>query len=267
MELTTELGQTGLLVGRLGLAASYGAPAKAFEMAFDHGCNYFYLGGGRKRAQMKTAVRNLVENGHRDKMVIAVQTYARWGVMTPLLYKKALSSLGIDYADVLILGWHNSAPSKMLIEFAQRMKAEGLCRFIAMTGHNRSLFPIMAEQEIFDIFHIRYNAAHRGAESECFPLFEADNKPGIVTYTATRWGHLLDSKKMPPNEEPLSATDCYRFVLSNPDVNICLCGPKNIDQMQTALQALDKGPLTEGKMERMKTIGDYVRANHTSFFS
>ena len=36
------LGHTGLSVGRMGLGAGYGAPAAAFEMAFDRGCNYFY---------------------------------------------------------------------------------------------------------------------------------------------------------------------------------------------------------------------------------
>ena len=37
-----ELGKTGLMAGRLGLGAGYGAPAAAFEEAFERGCNYFY---------------------------------------------------------------------------------------------------------------------------------------------------------------------------------------------------------------------------------
>ena len=37
------LGRTGLRVGRLGLASSYGAPEAAFEEAFDRGCNYLSL--------------------------------------------------------------------------------------------------------------------------------------------------------------------------------------------------------------------------------
>jgi hypothetical protein len=37
---TTSLRQTGLKVGRLGVSASYGAPAEAFEEAFEKGCNY-----------------------------------------------------------------------------------------------------------------------------------------------------------------------------------------------------------------------------------
>ena len=83
---TSVLGNTGLLVGRLGLAASYGAPAPAFEK----GCNYFYLGSGRHRSGMKTVIGNLCRQGLRDKMVISLQTYARFGLMTEYLFKQSL---------------------------------------------------------------------------------------------------------------------------------------------------------------------------------
>ncbi|MCP3875560.1 MAG: hypothetical protein GY699_20700 [Desulfobacteraceae bacterium] len=264
---TTLLGSTGLKVGRLGIAGSYGAPAKAFEDAFEKGCNYFYLGSGRHRSGMKTAIKNLCRKGHRNKMVICIQTYARWGFMTEFLFKRLLNSLGIEYADVLMLGWHNSEPFSNLINFALKMKEKGLCKFIGMSGHNRSLFPKMAQKNIFDVFHIRYNPAHRGAEIESFPLFDTTPAPGIVTYTATRWGHLLNPKHMPKGFTALKASDCYRFSLSNPNVNICLTGPKNIHQMQSALTSLDLGPLGAKDLERIKTIGDYVHQHAKSFFS
>ena len=72
-------------------------------------------------------------------------------------------------------------------------------------------------------------------------------------------------KKMPPGEVPPSASDCYRFVLSNPAVDLCLCGPRDLNQMQEALQTLDLGPLDPEEMTRLKKIGDYVRAR--KFFS
>ena len=50
--LSGTLGRTGLNVGRLGVAASYGAPAEAFEEAFERGCNYFYIGSGRHRGNI-----------------------------------------------------------------------------------------------------------------------------------------------------------------------------------------------------------------------
>lgn len=266
MEKTNVLGKTGLNVGRLGLASSYGAPAKAFELAFEHGCNYFYMGGGGKKTEMKTAIKNLIAKGKRDEMVLAVQTYSRWGVLMPFLFKQTLASMGVKYADVLILGWHNSVPSGFLLDTAQKLKDQGLCRFIAMSGHKRSLFPILAKDDFFDIFHIRYNAAHRGAETDCFPLFNPGKKPGIVTYTATRWGHLLDPKKMPGNKKPLTADECYRFVMANSDIDVCLCGPRNMEEMRIALSALEGNPLNEKGINRIKTIGDFVRKKRFGFF-
>ena len=53
------LGRTGLKVGRLGVACSYGAPTAAFEEAFDQGVNYFYWSSMRKES-MARAIRNLI---------------------------------------------------------------------------------------------------------------------------------------------------------------------------------------------------------------
>ena len=204
---TTTLGRTGLTVGRLGLAGSYGAPARAYEHAFDHGCNYFYSGSGRRRSQMKQAVRNLVDRGQRDRMVISIQTYARMGMMTEFFFRRTLKPMGIDHADILVLGWHNTAPSNRLMDFALSMKEKGLARFIGMSGHNRRLFADLAGDRRFDLFQIRYNPAHRGAETECFPSRDHKDRQGVVTYTATRWGHLLQEKYMPRGEAPIPARD------------------------------------------------------------
>ncbi|MBU0973175.1 MAG: aldo/keto reductase [Proteobacteria bacterium] len=260
------LGKTGLKVGRLGLAGSYGAPAAAFEAAFEKGCNYFYSGSGRKRSGMKQAVKHLAAKGHRDQMVVSIQTYARLGLCTEIWFKQSLASMKIDHADILMLGWHNSPPSSRLMDFALGMKDKGLCRFIGLSGHNRSLFPELARKNRFDLFHIRYNPAHRGAKKECFSLFETKDAPGLVTYTATRWGHLLQAKHMPQGQSPLNARDCYRFSLSDPRVNICLCGPRDMDQMQAALSALDKGVLSPEETERITRIGDHVHRSAKGFF-
>jgi len=75
----------------------------------------------------------------------------------------------------------------------------------------------------------------------------------------------LNAKKMPPTDSVPQASDCYRFVLSNPTVDVCMCGPKNLDQMRAALPALELGPLGEDDMARMRRIGDYVH-DHTRRF-
>lgn len=259
------LGATGLQVGPLGMAASYGAPAEAFEAAYEKGCNYFYLGSGRHRSGMRKAIRNLCRQGLRNNLVIAIQSYARFGFLMEWYLRRNLRFMGLEQADILILGWHNRRPAPELLARAQAMKKKGLCRFLAMSGHQRKLFPQMAATGQFDLFHVRYNAAHRGAEKEIFPHLQGDDRPGIVSYTATRWGRLLNPKKMPPGEPVPKPSDCYRFALSNPAVDVCLCGPKNMEQVRAALPALERGPLVEKDMERMRRIGDYVH-QHTRRF-
>jgi aryl-alcohol dehydrogenase-like predicted oxidoreductase len=255
------LGRTGLKVGRLGVACSYGAPTEAFEEAFDEGVNYFYWGSMRKTA-MAEAIRNIIGKGARDRLVILLQSYSRSASLMEFFFRRGLKTLGIDTADVLLLGWHNKPPTPRIIERAQRMKEQGMFRFLAVSSHNRKLFPSLARDDRYDLLHVRYNATHRGAEEEVFAPIDQDRRPGIVTYTATRWGDLLNPGKMPPGETPPRAADCYRFNLSHPSVDVCMTGPRDRDQMREALAALELGPLNPEEMKRMQKIGDYIHSHH-----
>jgi aryl-alcohol dehydrogenase-like predicted oxidoreductase len=105
---------------------------------------------------------------------------------------------------------------------------------------------------------IRYNAAHRGAEQEIFPYLSLHN-PGVISYTATRWTALLRRPRGWPAEGRLpSAAMCYRFVLSNPHVDVCLAAPSNPTQLEENLAALRQGPLDEEEMRFMREFGDAV---------
>ncbi len=259
------LGRTGLKVGRLGVACSYGAPTAAFEEAFEQGVNYFYWGSVRKEA-MARAIRNIITNGKRDELVIVVQSYSRSALLMEQFFKQALKRLKIDSADILLLGWHNQQPSDRILDRALAMRDRGMFRFLAVSGHQRAMFAQLANDLRFGLFHVRYNAAHRGAETEVFNRLPASDRPGIVTYTATRWGDLLNPRKMPAGEKPLSATDCYRFVISHPAVDVCMSGPSNLEEMRQALRALQLGPMSEDERGRVQQIGDHVHTHHRRFF-
>lgn len=263
--LSRSLGRTGVRVGRLGVACSYGAPAEAFEEAFERGVNYFYWGSMRKEA-MALAIRNICAGGGREKLVLVLQSYSRSAALLERFFVQGLKRLNLDQADVLLLGWHNRRPAPKIIERAMALREKGLVRFLAVSSHNRPLFPELAAEGIYDILHVRYNAAHRGAEEEVFPRLAPEKRPGVVTYTATRWGDLLKPNKMPAGERPLTGADCYRFVLSNPDVDVCMTGPRTQAEMREALRALELGPLSPEEMSRIRRIGDHVHTRHRRFF-
>lgn len=255
-----RLGRTGLEVGRLGISSSFGAPAAAFEEAFERGCNYFNWGTfikGRS-GEMQTAIRNIINSGKRERLVIASLSYAHNAYLTETFLKKGLNALGTDYMDILILGFFPRRPSRKIIDGALKLKERGIVRFLGISGHNRDLFPRLHEEGLFDVFHIRYNAVHRGAEIDTFPFLTGENRPGIVSFTATCWRRLLNPRKMPDGESPPTAADCYRFVLSNPAVDACMMGAKNIEQMRENLKVLDGTLMAEEELERMRRIGDHI---------
>jgi aryl-alcohol dehydrogenase-like predicted oxidoreductase len=256
----TTLGKTGLKVGRLGISSSFGAPTAAFEEAFERGCNYFTWGTfikGRSSG-MRNAIRTIVARGERDKLVVAMLTYAHNAWLTEQFFLRGLKAAGLEYADALLLGWFPKRPSQKVIDGALGLKEKGLVHHIGLTSHNRQLFPDLAQEELFDIFHIRYNAAHRGAETEVFPHLAGENRPGIVSFTATDWQKLLKPKKMPAGEKALTAAQCYRFALSYPDVDVCMMGAKTQVQMRENLKVLEQGPLSEEELVRIKAIGRHV---------
>ena len=195
----TILGRTGLKVGRLGISSSFGAPTAAYEEAFERGCNYINWGTfirGRSGA-MRQAIRNIVAKGRRDELVVGMLTYAHNAWLTEHYFCKGLKAARLEYADVLLLGWFPKRPPQKIIDGAMKLKEKGLVRFIGLTSHNRTLFPELAKEGIFDIFHLRYNAAHRGAENDIFPHITGESRPGIVSFTATDWKKLLKPQKAP----------------------------------------------------------------------
>jgi aryl-alcohol dehydrogenase-like predicted oxidoreductase len=124
--------------------------------------------------------------------------------------------------------------------------------------HERQMFKAFIGEPVFDAIMVRYNAAHPGAETEVFPYL-SQRRVGVVAYTATRWGSLLDARLTPKGEPTPTAADCYRFVLSNPNVDVCLAGPKDAQELEAVFTALDRGPMSEEELAWMKRVGAAVR--------
>lgn len=241
----------------MGLAASYGASAKDVEYAFERGINLYYWGSFRKTGfgrGLKT-----IAHRDRDKVCLVIQSYARSGGTIASSLERALRKLQIDHTDILLLGWWNLPPPDRILDAARDLVERGRVRAIMVSCHHRATFPLLARDPRIDLLMVRYNAAHPGAENDVFPHLPA-SRPGIISYTATSWGELLDAKRVPSGERVPSALDCYRFVLSSPFVDACYTGPKNRAELDEALSALDRGEMSADELAWMKRVGASVRA-------
>jgi len=251
------LGRTGVTVGPLGVSASYGAPAAAIERAFEAGMTYMYWGSMRTPA-FAQALRRLAPR--RDRFMLVVQSYSRVGLALTWSVERALRHIGYDHADVLLLGYWNHGMRPRILDAARTLQRRGLVNFVAVSSHNRPVAASLAASGEFDIVHLRYNAAHPGAERDVFPRLDAaGNRPGIVSFTGTSWGQLMNPKYTPAGERTPAASDCYRFVLSHPDVDVCATGPASADHVDQAIAAREMGPMSDEELAWMKRVGAEVR--------
>jgi aryl-alcohol dehydrogenase-like predicted oxidoreductase len=255
----TTLGASGIHVRRLGLSASYWPGRKAVHYALDHGINYFFAYGWDR--QMVRTLRD-VPSSQRHEIVIATGAY-NWIYRHSDIRKsleKRLRQFGTDYIDVFqFLGVlkPEHLPPKVLDDM-RRLRDEGKVRAIGISTHDRKLAGRLAADGSLDSLMIRYNAAHRGAERDIFPELAAHN-PAVIGYTATRWGYLLRRPKLWSKERPVpTAGQCYRFVLSNEHVDVCLTAPRNLRQLQANVAALEEGPLNDDELRFMQEFGDVV---------
>jgi aryl-alcohol dehydrogenase-like predicted oxidoreductase len=252
------LGATGMRVTRLGLGGGYGLGARDVERAVERGVNYIYWGSAR-HAWWAEAVRNLGP-AKREELVIVIQSYTRLSKLLRGSLERALRDLRTDYADLLLLGWWNAPPPRKILDAALELKAAGKARGILISSHHRPTFEAFINDPAYDGIMVRYSAAHPGAEREVFSYLaaRAERRPAVVSYTATRWGTLLRPELTPPGERTPRASDCYRFALSNPNVDVCLAGPKNGAELDEALTALERGPLSDDEMAWMRRVGAHV---------
>jgi len=251
-------GATGLQVSALGLGSSYGLGADDVERAHDRGVNLMFW-GARRRDDFGRGVARLAAKD-REGVVIAVQSYTRVASLMRPSLECALRSLGTDHVDMLCLAWWDELPPSRILDAALRLKDEGKVKHLLISCHHRPSFAKMIATPGLEAIMVRYNAAHPGAEQDVFaqPGF-AEGNPGVLAFTATRWGSLLDPKLVPDGEDVPRASDCYRFALSNPNVHATLAGPKNGAELDEAMAALDRGPLTDDELGWMRRIGKAVR--------
>lgn len=219
----------------------------------------------------------------RDKLVVAVQFKARMRDEAERELDRISESLG-GLPDILTLYYVESeevwvritSPDGAWGALAARRRA-GDVALIGLTTHQRPLAAGWAQQKgpgderRLDLLMIRYNAAHRGAEREVFPVSERLGIPAVC-FTGLRWGALLrpaprEGKSYGATAWAPSPRDCYRFCLSNLSARVVLTAPMVRVEMEESLSLLDDWrAMDESEMSRMKAHGNRVRATAGEFW-
>jgi aryl-alcohol dehydrogenase-like predicted oxidoreductase len=257
-----SLGPRGPAVSNVALAGSFGISADDAVRAF-HELNVttFFVTSSMKG--LSEGVRRLVAEGHRDRLTIISGAAIPFGFMVPRAFRSAAKNVGAETIDVFLLYWvqaHWYVTGKTWPAMRE-LKDAGLVRSLGISCHDRPMARSLVDELGLDVVMLRYNAAHRGAEREVFDSLETAQRPGIIAYTATRWGGLLK-----PHEGlgPMSPGECYRFALGHPCVDTVLCGAKNFDELAANVHAAQEGPLAPERLAQIKQFGDLVRAKVSS---
>jgi aryl-alcohol dehydrogenase-like predicted oxidoreductase len=275
--LVTPAAAFGVPVCRLGLA-SYGQTAITPEDLFHalgRGANFLNWQGLAEGPSDGDAYTRAVAalGPARSSVVVCAQFGARTAADAAAELRSALATLGSDYIDVLTLyyveraaEWDEITAPGGALPYLQGAKRDGRVRRIGVTSHQRKLAAQMAQSGLLDLLMIRYNAAHRGAERDVFPVTGPLGLP-VIAYTALRWGALpRGTPDDPPGFAVPRPPAWYRFVLQNPAVSVTLAAPQTRAELDEDLRVLEAtGPLGEEEYAALAGHGERVRRNAGGF--
>ncbi len=208
----------------------------------------------------------------RDSVAVCVQFGARTAADAAAELRSILATLGTDHVDVLTFyyveraeEWRRLTEPGGALAYCRDARRDGVIRQLGITSHQRTLAAETARTGLLDALMIRYNAAHRGAESEVFPLTGALGLP-VIAYTALRWGALLQpTADDPPGFRVPRATEWYRFVLHSPSVAVVLAAPATRAELEEDLTVLQSGPLGPAEYAQLAEHGERVRRHAGRF--
>jgi predicted aldo/keto reductase-like oxidoreductase len=258
-------------VCRLGLATrgDNGLTPADILHAIDRGVNFLNWHGGPDA--LSETVAGL--GGRRKDMVVCVQFESRTARDAAEELPRLLDQLRTDYIDILTFyyveaaeEWDEIRGPGGALEYCTEARRAGRVRLLGLTSHQRPLAASIAREGLLDLLMIRYNAAHRGAETDVFPTTQALGMP-VIVYTSLRWGALLRSTpEDPPGFVPPRPPAWYRFALQHPAVTVALTSPVTRAELEEDLTVLEApGPLTAEEYEALGAHGQRVRRHAGRF--
>jgi len=256
------LGRTALEVTPLGIGAGYGLLPKNIIYAFEKGINFF-LWASHMPGYIPASINlKKILSGYRDKIIFS-SCACFWSLPNSFerILQRHLRWSDAGHIDIFFLGMVRKIPDEKMVDRLLKLRERGFFRFLGISTHSRKLGVQIMQSLPVDVLMIRYNMAHRGAEEEFFPFIPEKNRPGIIGFNATKHKRLLKRPKGWKEDRAIpTAGDCYRFVLSNSSIDMVLAGPMNRQQIDQAIEAVEKGPLPEEDLNWMQEFGNLIHS-------
>jgi aryl-alcohol dehydrogenase-like predicted oxidoreductase len=252
------LGRTGLQVSPLVLSGAHLPSAEPFFEAHDAGLNTFFW------EPRYAGLTQFLKSGRtlRDGLVIVAGSYHSGPGALRRDVESALRRLRTSWLDVFLLFWVR-APERLSDEdftALEQLRTQGKVRAFGFSTHLRDLARDALARHPWPVVMTRHSAAHPGAEAAFLPEAHARGT-GVLTFTATCYGRLLQPAPGAPPDAPLpSAVDCYRYCLSQPGVSATLTAPRSRRELLHNLDVLARPTLEPDALPAMRAHGEGVRA-------
>ena len=186
--------------------------------------------------------------------------------------EKALSACGVDYFDVYMLHWLNGTHYEMAQQrgqfgFLSRVKDEGLARRIGFSYHDNAdlLERILCEHPEVDVVQLQVNYLDwetPGIESRrCYEACVRHGKR-VVVMEPLKGGTLARipgaaRQRLASLHPDWSPADwAFRFVMSLPQVEVCLSGMTALPEVEANARARE--PLNEREIDCLLGVRDEV---------
>lgn len=301
------LGRTGLQVSVIALGCE-GFTGKTeaqvredMDFAIGEGVNFIdmYTSNPDVRRNIGTALK-----GRREAFVIQGHLctvwendqYLRTRDMSKAVpaFNDLLEQMQTDYIDIGMIHYvdamddYDTVFNGSIIEFAQRLKAEGRIRHIGMSSHNPTVALKAVESGIIDVLMFSINPAYdlqpanedvnvfwdENAWQQTLTNIDPDRERlyslceqrgvGIDVMKAYGGGDLL-SEERSPFGKALTAVQCIDYALSRPGVASVMAGCRTIGELQQALDWLTASPEERDYTKVMQGVERFSWRGHCMY--
>jgi len=253
----------------LGLAAGPKQVPGCVTRAFEGGISYFFFYGPGNTSFIEELAALVPRK--REQIIVATGSGSRRLAGLRAARRKLTALLGVGLIDVFFIEYVHPGdnPEVMfgksgVLDELSHWKENGWVRFVGATAHDRPLARRLAADPRVDVLMHRFNMAHRKAAREVFPVAAKARTP-IVAFTATRWGTLLEPHAGWPGPPP-TASDCYRYCLAEPSVQVVLTAPRSLAELEQNLDVLELPPMSKHERGQWQRFGDLVYGGRKGAF-